>query len=279
MIELTAGAAAVRVDPEDGGRLTSLRVGDAELLGAGGAGPAGLDRIMYGSFLMAPFVGRLEGARFTFAGREWTVPANLAPHALHGLVFDRPWTVDGTATLGAAVGAAIGIELDGRWPFGGAVRQEFELTPDALTVRATVTNERRAMPAIVGFHPWFARRIDGGPELAYRFEPGLRYVCDEDGIPRHLSASTGPRPWDDSFTAVASPPVLRWPTFDLTVASAAGHWIVCETKADAVCVEPLSGPVNGLNTDHYQIVEPGAPLRFSMTLHWTARQPTDRKTT
>ncbi|MFF0575541.1 aldose 1-epimerase [Streptosporangium saharense] len=267
MIELTAGNAAIRVDPADGGRLTSLRVGDAELLGAGGPGPGGLDQIMHGSFLMAPFVGRLEGARFTFAGREWTVPANLAPHALHGLVFDRPWTVDGPA--------AIGIELDERWPFGGAVRQEFELTRDALTVHATVTNERRAMPAIVGFHPWFAR----GPEFTYRFEPGLRYVCDEDGIPRHLSASTGPRPWDDSFTAVASPPVLRWPTLDLTVVSAASHWIVCETKADAVCVEPLSGPVNGLNTNHYQVVEPGAPLRFSMTLRWTARQPTDRKTT
>ncbi|MEV8635019.1 hypothetical protein AB0395_25520 [Streptosporangium sp. NPDC051023] len=270
MIELTAGNAAIRVNPADGGRLTSLRVGGAELLGSGGAGPSGLGQIMYGSFLMAPFVGRLEGARFTFAGREWTVPANLAPHALHGLVFDRPWTVDGTA--------AIDIELDERWPFGGAVRQEFELTPDALTVRATVTNERRTMPAIVGFHPWFTRRIDGGPELTYRFEPGLRYVCDEDGIPQHLSTSTGSRPWDDSFTAVASSPVLRWPTLDLTVASAASHWIVCETKADAICVEPLSGPVNGLNTHHYQIVEPGAPLQFSMTLRWTARQPTGRKT-
>jgi aldose 1-epimerase len=142
-----------------------------------------------------------------------------------------------------------------------------------------VTNERRTMPAIVGFHPWFARRIDGGPELTYRFAPGLRYVCDEDGIPQHLSSSTGPRPWDDSFTAVASAPVIRWPSLDLTVAGAADHWIVCETKADAICVEPLSGPVNGLNTRHYQIVEPGAPLRFSMTLRWAARQSTDRKTT
>jgi aldose 1-epimerase len=268
MIELSAGDAAIRVDPADGGRLVSLRVGDAELLGTGGAGVPGLDQIMYGSFLMAPFVGRLEGARFPFGGREWTVPANIAPHALHGLVFDRPWTVDGAG--------AIGIELDGRWPFGGTVRQEFELRQDTLTVRATVANERRSMPAIVGFHPWFRRRIDGGPEVAYRFEPGLRYVCDEDGIPQHLSTSPGPRPWDDSFTAVARPPVLHWPALDLTVESAASHWIVCETKPEAVCIEPLSGPVNGLNTHHYQIVEPGAPLEFAMTLRWAVRQPADR---
>jgi galactose mutarotase-like enzyme len=47
------------------------------------------------------------------------------------------------------------------------------------------------------------------------------------------------------------------------------HWIVCETMPDAFCIEPLSGPVNGLASGHYALVEPGYPLRHSMTLRWT----------
>ena len=36
----------------------------------------------------------------------------MPPHAIHGVVYDRPWEVVGPD--------AIGIELDERWPFGVA---------------------------------------------------------------------------------------------------------------------------------------------------------------
>jgi hypothetical protein len=70
----------------------------------------------------------------------------------------------------------------------------------------------------------------------YLFEPGRRYVCDPDGIPTGTMAGGGHR---------------------------GSHWIVCETMPGGFCIEPLSGPVNGLATDHYTTVEPGSPL--SMT--------------
>jgi hypothetical protein len=34
------------------------------------------------------------------------------------------------------------------------------------------------------------------------------------------------------------------------------------------CIEPLSGPVNGLATGHYTTVEPGSPLVHDMTMRW-----------
>jgi aldose 1-epimerase len=64
--------------------------------------------------------------------------------------------------------------------------------------------------------------------------------------------------------------VLRRPGVpELPTDSAAGHWIVCGTEPDAVCVEPLTGPVNGLHT-HHQLVEPGAPAHLTMALELAA---------
>jgi len=57
-MQLTAEGCAAIFDPADGGRLSSFRVGDHELLLAHGK-----DVYHWGSFVMAPWVGRLRDAR------------------------------------------------------------------------------------------------------------------------------------------------------------------------------------------------------------------------
>ena len=134
-LRLSAQGVAVEIDVAHGGRLSSLRVADIELLGAGERVTGQPPDIFWGCFVMAPFVGRLPGGRFTFGGRDWTLPCNTPAHAIHGLVFDRPWHVDAATQ--------ISCEFDERWPFGGAVTQYFLLDSSALTIRARVTNETR----------------------------------------------------------------------------------------------------------------------------------------
>lgn len=259
MSSWTSGRAAIEVHEDDGGRLASLRVDGRELLGASTPAPGLPAEIFSGSFVMAPFVGRLRGGRFTFAGREHAVPTNAGPHALHGLTVDRAWQRDGEDLV---------VELDHRWPFGGTVRQSFDLRDDGLTVTASVANEQRSMPAVLGFHPWFARTA-GGEDLVYEVDPGPRCVTDADGIPTgELDSSGGGRPWDDSFTGMRSAPVLRWGDLALTVGLTGSHWIVCETMPGAVCVEPLTGPVAGLASGNAAVVEPGSPLVLQLDLAW-----------
>jgi galactose mutarotase-like enzyme len=78
-----------------------------------------------------------------------------------------------------------------------------------------------------------------------------------------------PGPWDDCFVDVTSPPVVRWPgALEITIESDATYWVVYTENADGVCVEPQTGPPNGLNTGDYTLVEPGRPLVASMTLRW-----------
>lgn len=269
MLAKRAGRALILVDPERGGRLFSLSVDDVELLGGTVPPPGAPPEIFRGSFVMAPFVGRTALGSFDFQGTTWRMPTNYGRHAMHGFVFDRPWHVQDDSLV---------ADFDGRWPFGGYVRQRFDLTEDRLSVTADVCNDEREMPAIVGFHPWFTRRTADERAASFTFSPAAHVVCDADGIPVSVEKGRGRRPWDDSFVDVYHRPTITWAGGPhLTIDSDSRHWIVCETLPDAFCIEPLSGPVNGLATGDYATVGPGRPLTLTMTLHWTSNPPTRKE--
>lgn len=253
--------ASIRVDPGNGGRLTSLVIDGMEIIGGCSAPALGMPLGFFsGSFVMAPFVSRAAYGRFEFEGTEWVIPPNVGPHAMHGLVFDRVWTVEGDALV---------VEFDDRWPFGGRVTQTFELGNEHLTVTVQVSNDERSMPAIAGFHPWFREALESGEQADFLFEPGTRYVLDQDGIPTGTNSGGGERPWDDAFTDVWTAPRITWgDRLAVEIQTGGSHWIVCETMPGGFCIEPLSGPVNGLATGHYTTVEPGSPLIHDLTIRW-----------
>jgi galactose mutarotase-like enzyme len=47
------------------------------------------------------------------------------------------------------------------WPFGGLVRGEIRVTPDALDLVVEVPAGEAAMPSAVGWHSWFMLPADG----------------------------------------------------------------------------------------------------------------------
>src|SRR5437762_3160139 len=90
MIELNANGVSCTVDPEAGGRITSLVVDTRQLF----LGPAPDGHPMHGgSYPMAPFAGRVRVGRFDFDGHEYQLELNHPPHAIHGAVFTQPWSV------------------------------------------------------------------------------------------------------------------------------------------------------------------------------------------
>ena len=99
----------------------------------------------------------------------------MPPHAIHGVVYDRPWEVLGPD--------AIGIELDERWPFRGRAEQRFALDEDGLSMTLVVEADE-PMPATVGWHPWFRRSVgEGIPDVRLRFDAGTMLVRDGEGMP------------------------------------------------------------------------------------------------
>ena len=259
-LRLSAPGVEVVIDLVAGGRVASFVVDGRELLRTSRDGPRD-----WGSYPMAPYAGRVRDAEFTFGGAVHRLPATMPPHAIHGTVLDRRWHAIDPST--------IAIDLGPDWPFAGGVVQRFELTAEGLTCRMELHAEE-PMPASIGWHPWFVRRIPGTTgELELDVEPRAMYRRDAAGIPTGELVPPSPRPWDDTFVDLRRPPVLRWPGFlELTIESDCPCWVIYTSPSDALCVEPQTAPPDALNADP-TIVEPGRPMTAEMTWRWRSLAP------
>ncbi|MET7653049.1 MULTISPECIES: aldose 1-epimerase [unclassified Streptomyces] len=261
-ITLTAGDAEVTVQPGNGGRVGGLRVGGLELLRQG-------ER--FGCFPMVPWCGRIRDGRFRDGGDVHQMPLNAAPNAIHGTVRDGAWKV-ARRTAGEAV---LTYELVAPWPFAGLVTQMFTLTEDALTLAMAVETYDSSFPAQIGWHPWFNRNLGGpggeeGQDVRISFQPGWQEERGDDHLPTGNRIAPKSGPWDDCFGMPGGVDVgLTWPgRLELTVTSSEEWVVIYDEQEAAVCVEPQTGPPNGLNTLP-RLVTPLEPLEADTTWRWT----------
>ncbi|OIK07950.1 aldose epimerase [Streptomyces monashensis] len=260
-ITLTAGDAQVRISPANGGRISGLKVGSMELLRQG-------DR--FGCFPMIPWCGRIREGRFLDGGTVHQMPLNSPPHAIHGTARDGAWSV-AKATENTA---AITYDLVDPWPYPGRVTQLVELAEDSLTLTAGVEATADSFPAQIGWHPWFNRTLAGedgaaGTDAVLAFEPAWQEERGADHLPTGKRVDRTPGPWDDCFGMPGGVDVtLTWPgRLELRVTSREEWVVVYDEQAEAVCVEPQTGPPNGLNTAA-RLVTPVDPLEASTTWSW-----------
>ncbi|MEV5508959.1 aldose epimerase [Streptomyces orinoci] len=252
---LTAGPAEVAVD-RHGGTLTSLKIHGTELLRQG-------DK--YGCFPMVPWCGRTAYARFRTGDQVHQLPVNHPPHAIHGTGRDTSWrTVKADDTS-----AVFTYDLAEPWPYPGRVTQTVELTEDSLTLAMGVEATADSFPAQAGWHPWFLRNLGTGGDVRLGFSAAWQEERGEDHIPTGRRIEPRPGPWDDCFGMPEGVKVtLTWPdALELTVSSRTEWVVIYDEQEAAVCVEPQSGPPNGLNT-HPRLVTPIDPLEISTTFTW-----------
>lgn len=253
--EQRVGDALLLLDLEHGARLSSLKLGDLELLGGVGKGP-----IEWGCYVMAPWVGRIRHGQFTFDAHTYSLPQNMPPHAIHGTVFNTPWVQRDDTCFEADLGR--------HWPFPGQARQRIELFHDRLEMELSVISSGPAFPAACGWHPWFRRRLARGGEARLGFHPRAIYQRDQDGMPGALVPPTPP-PWDDCFKGVQQPVTITWSdVLTLSIQADVDHWVIYNERPEAICIEPQTGPPNALNIAP-RFVTPENPLRAKMTLSWS----------
>ncbi|GHF44644.1 aldose 1-epimerase [Streptomyces mashuensis] len=255
-VTLTAGGAEVTVDPVHGCRLTSLRLDGTELLRQG-------DR--YGCFPMVPWCGRIDHGRFRNGGDVHQMPVNSGPHAIHGTGRDVAWTTRRADERSAV----FTYDLADPWPYSGKVTQMVELNPGSLTLAMGVETYGDSFPAQAGWHPWFLRNLGTGKDAEIGFSPAWQEERGADHLPTGRRIDPQPGPWDDCFGMPDGVDVtLRWPdALELRITSRAEWVVVYDEQAEAVCVEPQSGPPNGLNTQP-RLVTPIDPLEISTTWTW-----------
>jgi aldose 1-epimerase len=272
---LSAGEAEVTVEPGDGCRVGSLRLGGVELLRtAGDAAAQPGDVFGYGSFPMVPWAGRVDHGRWRNAQVSHELPIDMPPHAIHGTGVRAVWAGAGAPVVEAsAATAAFYYDLAAPWPYAGRVTQLFELTPESLRTTLSVETAADSFPAQVGWHPWFRKRLSADGAVArLDFAPAWQEERGPDHLPTGRRIAPLPGPRDDCFglpDGVAA--TLVWEgELSLEITSDCAWLVVFDEQPDAICVEPQSGPPNGLNTAP-RLVTPIEPLEASTT--WSWRRP------
>lgn len=269
LITLRAGELAVTVDADAGSRLASVTWRGSELLASNDGSSFG-----WGSYVMAPYAGRIRNGRFRWFGADVNQPITMGVHAIHGTVHSTAWeTLEQTSTR-----ADLGIALGPDWPFGGSARHRIELV-DAGDRRVDLveTVEVRAgdvaMPAWTGVHPWWLRHVTGatGPvELLADWSGAAKYRRDTTPIAVNELIRTGEGPWDDCFVGVRSVR-MRWPGLvEMSLTTDARCLVVYDEPDHAVCVEPQTAPPDAVNMDPGSVlVVPGGSV--SMHATWSFR--------
>lgn len=255
---LRCGELEVALAAGAGGRVAHLRYQGVEWLVDAQVG--GAAAIAWGCYPMVPWAGRIRHGTFRFDGRPHRLPLNFDGHAIHGLGFSRPWQIDRLDA--AAARLALALPHDGYWPFGGIAMLDLQLEAHALQMRLSVQAGEQAMPAVLGWHPWF-RKPDG-----LLFTPRAMYPRDGEGIATLPCVAPTTGPWDDCFIADSDITLIRGGQ-RLRLRSDHDHWVVYDGTPHATCVEPQSGPPDGFTLAPHRL-EPGQRLALTFDLAWAA---------
>lgn len=253
-IPLTSGASRAVFDPDDGLRLSSLVLGGRELIAA----DAGRGVFWWGAFVMAPWTSNLDEGRFAFLGEDYRLPIDQDGDAIHGVARKASWQWDGQAAT-----ASLGFG----WPFGGRITVEPTLSDTALEITMTLTAGEEAMPAAIGWHPWFVRSLDSVTGQVVIPTDALIQHRDDSGVPTGLWQKVEKSPLNDGLRS-SGPIDVRWGDIGrVRVVSDGGYWIVFDDNDHGICVEPMTGPAGAMD----RLLAPGESLSLSFRIEWMGR--------
>jgi aldose 1-epimerase len=276
----------------EGGVVVDLRKGDQPWLKAGGeahrdgAAASEASARYHGAYPLLPFIGRLADGRLTWAGEDYTLPAHplAAPHALHGVGWERRWAV--AAHAASALTLALDHPGDDSWPFAFRAEQHFALHAWGLALTMRLTNHHGGpAPAQLGWHPYFP---SAGATLSTAFTQ--RWESDD----RHLPSQPVPLTdahwaveetvWDHCFEGPAQA-ALTWPGRALRLAWSStprspfrGAVLYLPEAADFFCCEPVTACPNALATANPQArgvvtLAPGEGLQLAIALREEGLSP------
>lgn len=254
-------------DPLLGGRLTSWVVDGVEVLAGVGADP-----VENGMYPMAPWAGRLRDNRVTAAQRaSWGITG--AGDYLPAITYSG-WAMHGTclrAPLDSWEAADTSLRLRQRvpdWP--ATLVTEWNVNGLVATSRLTLEADEPT-PALLGWHPWFRRVIDG-EEVAWSLRGELAVRNGAFASGEWVRWVDGSRRVDDAFHVPDGRVTITWGGRSLVIENSDPWFVVFDERDEALCVEPQNGPPNAFDTPlrgDAPVARPGSPR--TMTTTWTWR--------
>jgi len=241
----------IEVLPLLGARLHRIRVrGHDVLLTPPDVHAHRSETFFWGAYNMAPWCNRLATGPVKVGERTVDLQPNFRDgSAIHGQVYDRPWTTVGDGEWRVSGG-------DDGWPWQYEVSLKVTADGPTVTVDQQVRNlSSEDMPAGVGLHPWFA----GRPLVAIQGEVVYPSNTDSPPLPQPVAGDWDLRKLDKmkigldaTWADIRQPAVmLDWPDYRLravmTSNSTTPH-ITAANPADifGIAIEPQTHAPQGL---------------------------------
>ena len=260
MLDICHSDISIQIDEADGGRAVSWRVGEHELLGANGVHP-----IDYGMYPMAPWAGRIRDNLVSVGGVTHSLPVNFEPWAIHGLVLSERFDV----IVHESDHVVLQREFGPAWPVNGGVRCAWTLDAQGLTTEITSYGEVAEFPAVIGWHPWFTRVLDGvsaswGTDCTELLVRGADALPTGDRRPFDLQES----PFDDVFVG-GHHAEIRWPgVLSLEIENSHPWFVIYDGPQHFICIEPQTGPADGLTDRHSPVTLVRSDQPLVMRTQW-----------
>jgi aldose 1-epimerase len=278
-IELKAGDLRLAVRADLGASIAGLWLGDLPVLRSTPPDDLATSR-QSGCYPLVPYSNRLGYRRFRWAGQDYRTQANYDadnPHSLHGVGWQRAWSVVSSSADSAELLYQHGA--DDHWPFAFEARQRFVLTSGALEVHLALKNlGPAAQPVGLGWHPYFPKRT----RSRLHIELSERWENDASGLPTRRVPQTGidgdvaHLSFDNCFAGWPGAARIRDEKLSLRLTSSLPYLVVYtpETKP-YYCVEPVSHVSNAIHMSDpaahgLRTLEAGATLDAWMKLEVAA---------
>lgn len=256
---LTLASLDYRMDiiPERGGAVAGLQWRGMDILRP----MAGASIFDTACFPLVPFSNRIADGRFVTDGRAVDIrpnfPGHEHPHPLHGFGWLSPWTVMSASTSRAVLAHC--YEAD-EWPWPYRAEQQFTLSDTCAEITLSLRNDgAAAMPAGLGFHPYF-------PRDDKTFYHGLHlgaWQSAQDGLPLTFDRRACPTDWwkglsvgtktiDTIFTGREGALSIAWRSRNLALQLLPTNNLRCTVvyvpeDMPFFCVEPVSHMTDALN--------------------------------
>lgn len=267
---IRAGNTAAVILPDKGATVISLICGGREFLYCDQENLRSAERPRCGIPFLFPIFGRLADGKYTMNGNTYAME-------IHGFGHTSRWDVLHHGEDELILELTDSEETRRQYPFRFRVQLTFRVEENVLRIHQRYENPGETpMPYHYGFHPYF--RVE---ELSHAqvettagthfdfflgrpvsFGHGTVTVSIPEGAPESGSA----------FMDVTGPTTLHIPAEGRRITMDHGTdfpQIVLWTQAGKpfLCVEPINGTANGLNTGIYRTLNPGQVQDAELTLH------------
>ncbi len=245
--------------PEKGATVISLLYQGEEFLYCDRENLQSPDRPRCGIPFLFPIFGRLKDGVYTWEGKTYAME-------IHGFGHTTPWQVAEQTGDTLVCRLEAGEATLAQYPFRFRVELRFQVSDGVLTIGQRYENlDETPLPYNFGFHPYF--RVEN-----------LENASVEANAQVYIDFAKGPAPFGHgsvslgvpegapeagaAFAQVTAPAVLHIPgegrrvTLDFDDSF---HQLVLWTLAGKpfLCVEPINGSPDALNTGAYMTLEPG----------------------